>query len=142
MEIEASPFIFDGPLPPTEVVGRDVELAALADRAARGRFTLLYAPRRYGKTSLIRRLQADAGDRDLVVVIVDLEGCQTVDDLGRRIADAYHATAAYGDGQAPGGGGLGAAGAAPDGTHAGGLGRPGWLGPGDDHRRTSPPPPL
>lgn len=89
MEIEASPFIFDGPLPPTEVVGRDVELAALADRAARGRFTLLYGPRRYGKTSLIRRLRADAGDRDLVVVIVDLEGCQTVDDLGRRIADAY-----------------------------------------------------
>jgi hypothetical protein len=90
MEPEASPFIFDGPLPPADLVGRDVELAALRDRAARGRFTLLYAPRRYGKTSLIRRLQADTDDdRDLVVVIVDFEGCQTLDDLGRRIADAY-----------------------------------------------------
>jgi len=90
MEIEASPFIFDGPLPPAEVVGRDDELAALRDRAARGRFVALYAPRRYGKTSLIGRLQADANrGQDLAVVVVDLEGCQVLDDLARRIADGY-----------------------------------------------------
>ncbi|MGH9056123.1 MAG: AAA family ATPase [Acidimicrobiales bacterium] len=90
MEVESSPFIFDGPVPPSDLVGREVELAALRDRATRGRFTLLYAPRRYGKTSLIVRLQADTrNDRDVATVAVDLEGCQTLDDLARRIADAY-----------------------------------------------------
>lgn len=85
-----SPFIFDGPLPPDEVSGRDEELATLTDRAAHGRFVLLHAPRRYGKTSLIGRLAADAeATGDLAVVRVDLEGVLTIDDVARRLYDAY-----------------------------------------------------
>lgn len=85
-----SPFIFDGPLPPDEVSGRDDELATLTDRAAHGRFVLLHGPRRYGKTSLIGRLAADAERTgDLAVVRVDLEGVLTIDDLARRLHDAY-----------------------------------------------------
>lgn len=85
-----SPFIFDGPLPPPEVSGRDDELATLVDRAAHGRFVLLHAPRRYGKTSLIGRLAADAAATgDLAVVRVDLDGILTIDDLARRLGDAY-----------------------------------------------------
>ncbi len=85
-----SPFIFDGPLPPEDVVGRDTELAMLRDRAAHGRFVLLHAPRRYGKTSLVHRLAHDAAtDHDLAVVIVDLEGVLTLDDITRRIQHAY-----------------------------------------------------
>lgn len=85
-----SPFVFDGPLPPDEVVGRDAELAILRDRAAHGRFVLLHAPRRYGKTSLINRLSADTErDRDLVTVTVDLEGVLTLDDITRRFQYAY-----------------------------------------------------
>lgn len=85
-----SPFVFDGPLPPGDVVGRDEELATLRDRAAHGRFVLLHAPRRYGKTSLIHRLADDAArDRDLAVVTVDLEGVLTLDDVARRIGHAY-----------------------------------------------------
>lgn len=57
-----------------------------------GRFVALYAPRRYGKTSLIGKLQADAArDRDMAVVVVDLEGCQTLDDLIRRLTASYEA---------------------------------------------------
>lgn len=90
MEPQASPFVFDGPVPPEDLVGRDAELAALADRARRGRFTLLYGPRRYGKTSLVRRLAHDAAEtRDLAVVIADLEGVQTIGDIARRLDDAY-----------------------------------------------------
>lgn len=47
MEPQASPLVFDRPVPPEDLVGRDAELAVLADRARRGRFTLLYGPRRY-----------------------------------------------------------------------------------------------
>lgn len=85
-----SPFIFDGPLPPGEVSGRDEELATLTDRAAHGRFMLLHAPRRYGKTSLIGRLAADADTTgDVAVVRADLEGVLTIDDIARRLHDAY-----------------------------------------------------
>jgi hypothetical protein len=90
MDPQASPFVFDGPVPPQDLIGRENELAALKDRAVRGRYVLLYGPRRFGKTSIIYRLEADAAvTKDLAVVIVDLEGCQTMVDLARRIADAY-----------------------------------------------------
>lgn len=85
-----SPFVFDGPLPPEEVGGRDAELATLADRAAHGRFVLLHSPRRYGKTSLIGRLAADMdATRHIVVVRIDLEGVLTVDDIARRLHDGF-----------------------------------------------------
>jgi AAA+ ATPase superfamily predicted ATPase len=76
--IETSPFVFEGPAPPDDVVGREAELAALADRAMHGRFVLLYGPRRYGKTSLIHRIRRDATrSGDLSVVLIDLMGVQT-----------------------------------------------------------------
>ena len=90
--VETSPFVFDGPAPPADVVGRDEELAGLWDRAMHGRFVVLSAPRRYGKTSVIHRLRHDAttGD-DLAVVLVDLYGTQTLGDVAARIGRAYRA---------------------------------------------------
>lgn len=88
--VESSPFVFSGPAPPDDVVGRDDVIAALANRALAGRFTLLTAPRRYGKTSLVRRLQRDAHRRkELVVVVVDLLGIATTGDLAGRMAQAW-----------------------------------------------------
>jgi hypothetical protein len=56
----------------------------------RGRFVLLVAPRRYGKTSLVHRLAHDASQtKDLSVVIVDLLGVQTLDDIAVRLAQAW-----------------------------------------------------
>ena len=90
MGIESSPFVVAGPAPADEVVGRHEILATIADRAAHGRFVLLTAPRRYGKTTLVRRLAHDADERrDLAVVIVDLLGVQTLDDVALRMAQAW-----------------------------------------------------
>ena len=90
MRVESSPFIVAGPAPADEVIGRADILAAVADRAARGRFVLLTAPRRYGKTTLVRRLRHDAEQtRDMDVVIVDLLGVQTLDDIAVRLANAW-----------------------------------------------------
>lgn len=88
--LEQSPFVFSGPAPADQVVGRDDLIAALWNRAAAGKFVLLSAPRRYGKTSLVRRLQRDAHrSGDLVVVIVDLLGIGTPADLAARMAQAW-----------------------------------------------------
>lgn len=88
-DVETSPFVFDGPAPPDDVVGREVEIAALTDRAMHGRFVLLYAPRRYGKTSLIHRIRRDAhASKELSVILVDFLGVQTVDDLSHRLGNA------------------------------------------------------
>lgn len=90
MQIETSPFVFDGPAPPDDVVGRSVEIAALTDRAMHGRFVLLYAPRRYGKTSLIHRIRRDASaTNELAVVLVDFLGVQTVEDMANRIGQSF-----------------------------------------------------
>ena len=92
VSVEASPFVFDGPVPPDDVVGRDAELAAVWDRAVKGRFVLLYAPRRFGKTSLIRRVEHDAAaSRELSVIVIDLLGVQTVADIARRMEQGYRA---------------------------------------------------
>ncbi len=90
MQIETSPFVFDGPAPPSDVVGRSIEIAALTDRAMHGRFVLLYAPRRYGKTSLIHRIRRDALDaNELAVVLVDFLGVQTTEDMANRISQSF-----------------------------------------------------
>lgn len=88
--IETSPFVTAGPAPADDVVGREEVLATIADRAAHGRFVLLTAPRRYGKTTLVRRLARDAAvHRNLVVVIVDLLGVATMDEIALRMAQAW-----------------------------------------------------
>ena len=90
VQIETSPFVFDGPAPPGDVVGREVEVAALMDRAMNGRFVLLYAPRRYGKTSLIHKVADEASStQDLMVILVDFLGVQTIDDMANRLAVAF-----------------------------------------------------
>lgn len=92
MQIETSPFVFDGPAPPDDVVGRSLEIAALTDRAMHGRFVLLYAPRRYGKTSLIHRIRRDATlTSDLAVILVDFLGVQTIEDMANRVGQAFQA---------------------------------------------------
>ncbi len=90
VRVESSPFVVSGPAPAGEVIGRADVLAGLADRAARGRFVLLTAPRRYGKTTLVRRLRHDADEAgEFAVVIVDLLGVQTLDDIAARMAQAW-----------------------------------------------------
>lgn len=84
------PFIFDGPLPPELVVGRDGEAAELRAWARAGRVMSLSAPRRYGKTSLIGKIARDAWDEDeMPVVVVDLFGVVSLADLVVRLEQAY-----------------------------------------------------
>lgn len=96
--MEESPFRYQGPLAPGQVRGRDDLLTDLAERVTARRVTALVGPRRYGKTSVLRRLAADLGE--LATVWVDLYEVTSMADLVFRIdaalaaADAPFATGA------------------------------------------------
>ena len=50
---------FQLPLPPEDVRGRDELLAILTEQVTNRRITALLGPRRFDKTSVLRRLAAD-----------------------------------------------------------------------------------
>lgn len=83
--MESSPFPYQGPLRPEEVLGR-VELRAdLAERLVERRVTALLGPRRYGKTSVLRRVVADLEQVGPAPVWIDLYGMTSIGDVAGAI---------------------------------------------------------
>jgi len=87
---DVNPFVYSRPVPPEDVLDRDAEAAELLEKAVGGHYVRLYAPRKYGKTSLLRRALAD-GERQegLVPVLVDLYGVVSLADVAVRFERAY-----------------------------------------------------
>ncbi|MFN2517755.1 MAG: hypothetical protein ABR604_01755, partial [Jatrophihabitantaceae bacterium] len=72
------------------LIGRDAEADALRSWARAGRSTIVVAPRRYGKTSLLTRVQADAERLDrMPVILVDLYEVASMSDLVIRLERAW-----------------------------------------------------
>lgn len=88
--MEASPFPYQGPLEPTDVNGRDDLIADLTERITSRRVTALLGPRRYGKTSVLRRVAADL--TEVTTVSVDLYEVTSMADIAVRFDDALAAT--------------------------------------------------
>ena len=87
--VEPSPFPYQGPLEPHQVQGRDDLLADLVERVTARRVTALLGPRRYGKTSVLRRLAADLDG--VTTVWVDLYEVTSMADVAVRFDDAIAA---------------------------------------------------
>ena len=87
--IEANPFRIAGELLPEEMIDRDEAAARLIALAAGGHASRLVAPRRYGKTSLLRRVLAHASEDGWATALVDLEGVLSLSSLVVRIERAY-----------------------------------------------------
>lgn len=88
--MEPSPFPYQGPLEPAQVQGRDGLVADLTGRIDSRRVTALLGPRRYGKTSLLRRVAA--GLAGTTTVWVDLYEVTSMPDVAVRFDDALGAT--------------------------------------------------
>ena len=86
---ELNPFVYDDPLPPDGLIDRDEQTRQLLTLAEGGHNTRLSAPRRYGKTSIILRLLAEADLAGLHTVHVDFYRCVTRAEAARRIEEAY-----------------------------------------------------
>jgi hypothetical protein len=88
--VDVNPFVYSHPLPPDEIIDRDGETLELLEKVIGGHFVRLYAPRKLGKTSLLRRALRD-GEREegLIPVLVDLYRVVSIADVTIRFERAY-----------------------------------------------------
>ncbi|HVR14452.1 MAG TPA: hypothetical protein VMS41_11755 [Gaiellaceae bacterium] len=84
-----NPFRVSGELDPGDMIDREGEAARLLALAEGGHASRLVAPRRFGKTSLLRRALLDAGRTEWATALVDLEGVLSLSSLVVRIERAY-----------------------------------------------------
>ncbi len=87
--MEVNPFRYSGPVSSGELIGRDAETEQLQRTAEEGNNSRLVAPRRYGKTSLLRRLTDEVRTDGWEAVYVDFFGVVTLADVAQRIDRAY-----------------------------------------------------
>jgi hypothetical protein len=84
-----NPFRYTEPVPPAELIDRDEEAEDLLRTAVAGNNSRLIAPRRYGKTSLLKRVIDDARSEGWAAVYVDFFGVLTLGDVAARIERGY-----------------------------------------------------
>jgi hypothetical protein len=85
-----NPFVYSRPIGPEELIDRDDETAELLQKAVGGHYVRLYAPRKYGKTSLLNRALRDGAQQEgLVPVLVDLYRVISIADVTIRFERAY-----------------------------------------------------
>lgn len=86
--MEISPFPYQGPLEPDQVHGRRALIADLTERVTEHRVTALLGPRRFGKTSVLRRVAADVIHGGAAVVWTDFYEVASMADVAVRLDDA------------------------------------------------------
>ncbi|MDE3202708.1 MAG: hypothetical protein KGQ66_00630 [Acidobacteriota bacterium] len=84
-----NPFRYSDPIPVEDLVDREVERQEMIDLAWSANNARLAAPRRYGKTSLLKATLAKAADEGWTTVYVDFFGVLDLTDIASRIETAY-----------------------------------------------------
>ena len=86
---DLNPFRFSGPLAPEEMIDRDPEADDLLALAHGGHSFRLLGPRRYGKTTLLRRVLENAEREGMATVLVDLQDVLSIAEIVVRIERGY-----------------------------------------------------
>src|SRR6266550_1728461 len=90
MITDVNPFVYSHPVSAEEVIDRDDETDELLRNAVGGHFVRLYAPRKYGKTSLLKRALRDGeATEGLIPILVDLYRVSSIADVTLRLERAY-----------------------------------------------------
>src|ERR671932_271079 len=90
MITDVNPFVYWHPLAPEDIIDRDAETHELLRNAVGGHFVRLFAPRKYGKTSLLKRALRDGEEQEgLIPVLVDLYRVSSIADVTVRFERAY-----------------------------------------------------
>jgi uncharacterized protein len=86
---DLNPFRFWGPLAPEAMIDRDPEADDLLALAEGGHSFRLVGPRRYGKTTLLRRVLEAAAEQGMATVLVDLQDVLSIAEIVVRIERGY-----------------------------------------------------
>jgi hypothetical protein len=86
---DLNPFRFSGPLAPEDMIDRDLEAEELLALAEGGHSFRLVGPRRYGKTTLLRRVLEAAENQQIATVLVDLQDVLSIGEIVVRIERGY-----------------------------------------------------
>src|SRR5665648_121410 len=84
-----NPFRYSEPVPVEDLINRDDETQKLLRRADESNNSRIVAPRRFGKTSLLRRVMHETRNVGWATVYVDFFGVLTLADISQRIERAY-----------------------------------------------------
>ena len=85
-----NPFVL-GVIPPeAPFCDRSKELKELISYAKSDANVVLYSPRRYGKTSLIKRVQSILANQGFIAIYVDFFGVTSIDDVAKRTAKSIY----------------------------------------------------
>ncbi|MDQ6729005.1 MAG: AAA-like domain-containing protein [Actinomycetota bacterium] len=86
---DLNPFRFSGPLAPEQMIDRDPEADDLLALANGGHSFRLVGPRRYGKTTLLRRVLQAAEHEGMATVLVDLQDVLSIAEIVVRLERGY-----------------------------------------------------
>lgn len=82
------PFIFGKAVSGSYFTDRKTETHSLVNNFKYGVNTIIISPRRYGKTSLVRKAGSIAADKDLKVIYMDIFTARSPKEFGEIFADA------------------------------------------------------
>ena len=85
-----NPFILSVIPPNAPFCNRIEELEKLTTYAMDGTNVVLFSPRRFGKTSLVKRVQANLAKQGMLVLYADFFGVTSVDDVAGKIAKSVY----------------------------------------------------
>jgi len=87
---DVNPFVYSRPIAPEDIIDREEETHELLRKAVGGHYVRLYAPRKFGKTSLLKRALQDGDQQEgLIPVLVDLYRVVSIADVTIRFERAY-----------------------------------------------------
>ena len=87
---DVNPFVYSRPIDPEDILDRDSETHELLKKAVGGHYVRLYAPRKYGKTTLLKRALRDGEAQEGVIpILVDLYRVNSITDVTIRFERAY-----------------------------------------------------
>jgi uncharacterized protein len=84
-----NPFVYAKPVPPDVVIDRGEEIDMLLSLLRGGHNARLSAPRRYGKTSLVQKVRAEAEKEGSPSVYVNFYGILSIEEAVARLERGY-----------------------------------------------------
>ena len=82
------PFVFGVPAEDTYFIGREKETARLESNFKYGVNTVLMSPRRWGKTSLVKRVARSAKEENRIIIQMDIFACRSEYDFYNTFSSA------------------------------------------------------